>query len=537
METSPIVMKAVIPSEEDHVIARPRSREILTALSLLLVGGLIGITVDQLANRSAKKNLRSSGLGQDAEPPKTNVVYYYADDDTVEDPISLSIIDNTTFMLSNHKALELGIDDFDSNDLKLQRVDNANEMNSQSRDFHAVTPDESKDDESSDMPLLPLFNLMQRQGDESSAETNELEPESEDIYSADSESIDEDPSNLPLPPLSDLIEDKKVKADVSWLLDFAVIGNAKSGTTFLKNYLGKFDEIYMDPSETCKNSKNRTDKVVQFFHERLQKTSGERRAAYTDDGRRVKTGLKCPKETGTQYALGNYATYFPRTKFIVTVRHPVLWFQSFYNYRTYNAYPSQMVHPRELIGQCVAGSPYTCPHTCGRIRTSNVCTNRANYHHQLSRLGKTPMHEKELKLLNHNMTIVPGENKIFLAELGQFIPENPSSDFIAEDLSKFLGLQKELPSLQEFGGHKRSYPDDEKRTYFMNICDDEHQELRQILVDIGKEAAEWITEYFILSPDVVVSSKELFVELIKKWGEDPCTDTDSRQLEQLSSMM
>lgn len=147
------------------------------------------------------------------------------------------------------------------------------------------------------------------------------------------------------------------------------------------------------------------------------------------------------------------------------------------------------------------------------------------------------MHEKELKLLNHNMTIVPGENKIFLAELGQLIPENPSSDNIAEDLSKFLGLQKELPSLQEFGGHKRSYPDDEKRTYFMNICDDEHQELRQILVDIGKEAAEWITEYFILSPDVVVSSKELFVELIKKWGEDPCTDTDSRQLEQLSSMM
>lgn len=36
-----------------------------------------------------------------------------------------------------------------------------------------------------------------------------------------------------VPPLSELIHEEKIQGDVSWMLDFAIIGNPKCGTTFL----------------------------------------------------------------------------------------------------------------------------------------------------------------------------------------------------------------------------------------------------------------------------------------------------------------
>ncbi|KAK1741144.1 hypothetical protein QTG54_008396 [Skeletonema marinoi] len=51
-----------------------------------------------------------------------------------------------------------------------------------------------------------------------------------------------------IPPLKDLIDKNgKVISDISWMLDFAIIGFPKSGTSFLKNYLNQTDETRDTP--------------------------------------------------------------------------------------------------------------------------------------------------------------------------------------------------------------------------------------------------------------------------------------------------
>jgi hypothetical protein len=46
----------------------------------------------------------------------------------------------------------------------------------------------------------------------------------------------------------------------------------------------------------------------------------------------VRRGIKCPGDLeNTPLAMRNYEKFFPKTNYIVGIRHPVLWFESFYN--------------------------------------------------------------------------------------------------------------------------------------------------------------------------------------------------------------
>ena len=132
--------------------------------------------------------------------------------------------------------------------------------------------------------------------------------------------------------------------------------------------------------------------------------------------------------------------------------------------------------------------------------------------------------KEENDLLVHDMDIVPSNGKIFLMDIAQLFPSEKASRHLARDLSNFLGLQKQLPSLEDVPPDSSRYTDPERTKYFINICDDEHRHLREILVGIGKEAYVWIRDFFLDSPDVVVSSREDFLDLISKWQYDPCAD-------------
>jgi hypothetical protein len=59
--------------------------------------------------------------------------------------------------------------------------------------------------------------------------------------------------------------------------------------------------------------------------------------------------IKCPKDLESKFALPLYEKYFPDIKFIVNVRHPVKWFQSFYNFRVRRGF--EMLPIEELIGK------------------------------------------------------------------------------------------------------------------------------------------------------------------------------------------
>lgn len=71
-------------------------------------------------------------------------------------------------------------------------------------------------------------------------------------------------------------------------------------------------------------------------------------------GYHYKRGYKAPRDITNTNALTAFATYFPATKLIIGVRHPVLWFQSFYNYRVRGG---TVMPPAETL-------MVTCIHVC-----------------------------------------------------------------------------------------------------------------------------------------------------------------------------
>lgn len=65
------------------------------------------------------------------------------------------------------------------------------------------------------------------------------------------------------------------------------------------------------------------------------------------------------------YGAFSLSTLLSQTKFIVGIRHPILWFESFYNFRIHNKV--RMPPAEELVGNCGG-------------RMHGVCTRRGNFH-------------------------------------------------------------------------------------------------------------------------------------------------------------
>mmetsp|Transcript_4626 Transcript_4626/g.13092 ORF Transcript_4626/g.13092 Transcript_4626/m.13092 type:complete len:504 (-) Transcript_4626:1238-2749(-) len=327
------------------------------------------------------------------------------------------------------------------------------------------------------------------------------------------------------PSLSSLTDGSKVHTDVSWMLDFAITGFAKCGTTWMMNYLRRngraSGELWVNQGEVHFMRKpDGPAKMVKMMYKTHE--------ADVAEGTKRLYGVKNPAEMEIEGSLGRYAEYFPQTKFIISLRHPVKWFESFFNFRQYHHYPHMVARPTsKLIGECEAGYPYKpkCMTSCPSGKM-DVCTVRANFHWALSRLGKTPMKSKaEKALLQHDMSIDPMPNKVFIMEQRQIIYNHPSAKNFTNDVRDFLGLNKPLTELQPYVPPADKYAEfsnKEAVEHLIHICDEEHEDVRKELVRIGKEAATWITKYFLESEEVVVSSKAEFIKLMKDWGQDPC---------------
>ena len=86
-------------------------------------------------------------------------------------------------------------------------------------------------------------------------------------------------------------------------------------------------------------------------------------------------------------------------------------------------------------------------------------------------------------------------------------------------LEDFLGLEANSFTTDETEEEKAKYQQSHK---FIHICDEEHREVREYLVDIGLKGSTWIKDYLLKSDRVEVANKDHFLELIEKWGDDPC---------------
>lgn len=107
-------------------------------------------------------------------------------------------------------------------------------------------------------------------------------------------------------------------------LNFAVIGWPKTGTSFLLNVLGNHPEVTMPNTEFCDivqdgGEKNLTDWMENKVREMNNSSSVQ------------KFGIKCPGMIRQTRSIENLMKLSDSTRLVVGVRHPVLWFESFYN--------------------------------------------------------------------------------------------------------------------------------------------------------------------------------------------------------------
>ena len=336
-----------------------------------------------------------------------------------------------------------------------------------------------------------------------------------------------------LPPLNSLIADthENITGNVQNLLDFAIVGFGKCGTTALINWLDDHPEINTIPKEALHLSRQRPALMVQKLYQmKVESTlqhqetiqaaihpiSGmEHRNTTTMRGRIQ--GFKNPSDIRRPEAMIYLRQHWPKTKLIVTVRHPVHWFRSLYNFLLNEMGRStKYLQHTSLIGG---------PHK----NTAYAHTGKGEFHAILSLLGKTSMDtDEELDLLkgflredeiNNWPQRMP--NKIFFLDTAQMSDTNETrAGLFRRDLQDFLGLEHPLPPVLHVRPGKDRKVDEALK---LDMCQPDQDEVRQELMRISRKASVWFRKFFLESEDVVVSSREYLDEIFATtWMQDPC---------------
>ena len=321
-------------------------------------------------------------------------------------------------------------------------------------------------------------------------------------------------------------------------LDFAVVGFGKCGTTSLLSYLSQHPNIKALKDEVYAMIQQRPERLVWRLYKHLREPIRS-----DETGQDIPTfrGYKCPGDIHQPYVLKYYRDYFPNTKLFVTLRHPVLWFQSLYNFRVQNFDDFEhMLHPNQLIGRCTAGS-------------RRVCTSKGNFALPLLQLGKQyiPTEDSDIKTQEERRRFTKLEqdiigtrhlnvsdieitkNPVFIMEINQLGDTNKTRrQQLAKDLQGFVGVPsstqflasstpREVPGKNQWNATTQAAKDAMK----MQICQDQYVLLRKELMNLARTTSTWIREVFLDLPTVSAGSdvtRGHLESLLERWMDDPC---------------
>jgi hypothetical protein len=342
----------------------------------------------------------------------------------------------------------------------------------------------------------------------------------------------------------------QVVGDVQFLLDYAIVGFSKCGTTTLLKWIRRDPDVRTFKREIHEIIHDNPGRLVERLYQNiLENPVNITTAAVTPDNALARhnpksflQGFKNPEILQVPNALRHIDTYWPETKLVVSVRNPLKWFRSFYNFRLTIGHLKQVgKDPNALIGHCDDGNKMLCSHM-------------GAFHVKLFRLGKTDMSTpEEFDLLRpflapdhvgsdldiwdqinrpDSTSAIPRmKNKIFFLDLRQLSDSNRTrAKIFRRDLQFFLGLRHELSPVfraRPFKQLELTLDEESKRHKIQSICDPQYLALQQELYPMAQKASLWIRNFFLKSEDVVVSSPEYVEELLESWMHNPC-DTSSR---------
>lgn len=119
----------------------------------------------------------------------------------------------------------------------------------------------------------------------------------------------------PRPPLESIVQGWNITGDASWLLDFSIVGFPKCGTSTLMFHLQSHPEIQIFSDERCDLAYNQQARLIKDLYYDFPPDQNLKRA------------IKCPMDLeNTKLGMRNYNNFFPKTDFIVGIRHPILWY-------------------------------------------------------------------------------------------------------------------------------------------------------------------------------------------------------------------
>lgn len=308
---------------------------------------------------------------------------------------------------------------------------------------------------------------------------------------------------IPRPSAKALFDGSNVTGDVSWLLNLAIIGFGKCGTSSMVGHFSQHKQISMMNREHCEFTWRDDDTIL------LKALESE-----LPHGNYMR-GLKCPSLVRSPLGMQRLAKYFPNVRLIVGVRHPILWFESLYNFRQrqfgYSLFPAH-----KLIGKCQDLGPNKKVH--------GVCTEEARFQEALIGLGKTSMSttdEMQYFLSSEkkpeNLTVI-SQMKVFVYDIAQVEDKDEErSQLFMDDMQTFLQMTEPFkPMGQKSGGKTKQSR--------IDICEQKYDHLREALLDIGVNASRWIRRFFVPAEGVTVSSPKFFEQSLAKWEIDPCEE-------------
>jgi hypothetical protein len=363
------------------------------------------------------------------------------------------------------------------------------------------------------------------------------------------------------------------------ILDFLIVGSAKTGTTTLMDNLSRIAPM-PSAKDVCFSPENILSIVYNDWPNRymnnvskiiipslISELNNVKNDSITTSNNNTQQneqqheihlkGSKCPSLFGLPM-LKRYSQSLPKTKFIIGIRHPITWFQSFWkmqgaqgpyertqicpcppheNPKQNNMFKNESVIYDSLTRRCTiipedndksntTSIVVGCKNECGY---KLFCTARARFHLSLARLGKTMLTSYEERsllapndpdgglttngLISWNVT-----NDIFVYDQTQL-----NEDYLWDGLASFLKLSK-IP-------HAKKQLSKGRNKINLDICDPMYDSFRAIMMKSSYEMSLWLEQYFLpvaLNPnrtDVTIvngPNNNEFLDIIQSYKLDPC---------------
>merc|ERR1712176_1187656 len=178
-------------------------------------------------------------------------------------------------------------------------------------------------------------------------------------------------------------ENNTGKVDNDVRLDFMVAGFPKCGTSSLLKLFNEHDETLIENKEVCVMNSGKNESIAELFNilEHLPMKPCE------NTNIKMMRGIKCPSSIRDISGIDKLSNYYTGTKVIIGVRHPILWFESFFNHRV------REMHGREDIELMEPPPPESL---VGNQTWRQVGADFARYEYSLMQLGKVEISSNDL---------------------------------------------------------------------------------------------------------------------------------------------